>query len=279
MDAIACAFYGIKPFTYRRKSRKFSQHELLENVLQNMASQFPIAPELGTDITILVDQEEWSSFDMLKREFQMTIPRKSLQKFQAMVAMFLYDEYMNGVGLQTVISTAVLIIIGRMVPSIPPGVRPTVEVLGNNVADLTSSLLNGSTESLSNAMPLTTHSWEQSLSQSLETAIDGLNGKSRLLLRKILLDPFDMNDGLNENVFSLFSSKGLNLEEVIGDAMLVVFAAAASESIDLVLVEKINEQEWIFKSKNQESTQRIIEIGKIHVLRHELLLSRHLPHI
>jgi hypothetical protein len=279
MDAIACAFYGIKPCTYRRKTRKFNQHDLLQQVLTQMASELP--PASAEDITIVIDREEWSSFEMLKREFQVNLPKRSQQKYQAMVAMFLFDEHMIKAGLSTVISRAILFILGKSPPDMLPGIVPTVQALGlgnNNVTQLTGSLHS---EFLSDIglMPSNASinlNGDQPLTHSLGKAIDNLLGPSRQLFRKILLESTTTTiRAESDDLFALFSMTALNLHEAIGDPMVIICAAASSENMDLSVFKKSNDLEWIFKSKNSESTLKILEVGKLRVLGYELVFKKY----
>ena len=364
MDAIACAFYGIQPNTYRRKSRKFNQHDLLAKTLRSLAGN-----DLNLELTLVIDRPEWSSFEYLRREFQMNLPKKNISKYQNIVAMFLYDENMIKVGLPEVLNRVVHVCVG--VRSVSLGSitsdLPSSYDLCANASDFISACaemeektagkdnpfmfsVNGTELSNMNSVsqsvnfmqscsanpflfsgeshsskvtafeakkptpspPIASSALTMSLlapSTNIEkelptlpstnaqqprnsvkrdsSVLDEDTMKGLLLLRKTrtlnkaeeelpMATPKPTPANL---MFVVKTRNGLNLQKIFGDGTPVAFAAAASENIDIALLDKYSECEWIFKAANPESALAFMERGHFRALGHDLVVSPHLPYI
>ena len=365
MDAISCAFYGIQPNTYRRKSRKFNQHDLLAKTLRSLAGN-----DLNLELTLVIDRPEWSSFEYLRREFQMNLPKKNISKYQNIVAMFLYDENMIKVGLPEVLNRVVHVCVG--VRSVSLGSinsdLPSSYDLHANIPDFDAgnteseesaqgksnpflfapttnefSGVNSSGQSVnfmqscsanpflfsndcqsakpqvleakkpvsppiaSSALTMSLLAPSTSVHEHHQTALSTSNPqpasarasakrdcsvldedtmKGLLLLRKARTvrteeelpqaepKPTPMN-----LMFVIKAKCGMNLQKVFGDGTAVAFAAAASENIDISLLDKYNESEWIFKASNPDNAQAILDRGQFRALGYDLVVSPHLPYI
>ena len=367
MDAIACAFYGIQPNTYRRKSRKFNQHDLLAKTLRSLAGN-----DLNLELTLVIDRPEWSSFEYLRREFQMNLPKKNISKYQNIVAMFLYDENMIKVGLPEVLNRVVHVCVGVRSVSLgsitsdlpssydlsacaseissacadvedkvagknnpflfsPQGkemadtnsaahsvnfmqscsanpflfstdsfsskATPAFEAKKQSPAPIASSALT-----LSLLAPSTSVEKEFAPQPSLPTSnfqhvrtsvkrdssvLDEDTMKGLLLLRKARMVS-KVEDELPavtpqptpaSLMFVIKEKNGLNLQKLYGDGTSVAFAAAASENIDITLLDKYSDTKWIFKAASPETAQSFVERGQFRALGHDLIVSPHLPYI
>jgi hypothetical protein len=117
------------------------------------------------------------------------------------------------------------------------------------------------------------------------TVLDEETMKGLLLLRKSQLMTKSTTPPLSEvhavvsdsTMFLLKAKCGTKLNEAFPDSSMVAFAAASSENVDITLVDKFSETEWIFKCLHTPSVEKFLFRGQFRAMGYDLLVTPHLP--
>ena len=263
----------------------------------------------GTPTNFVIDCPSWASFDSLQRELQKYPPKKNADKYTSILSMYMTNEEMLEVGLSNVLHKVVEICLATDIQQINErnarladgsegfeasetcgyqGLRllaqrkPSLPKLdqykeGDNTSamSLKDSLSLTSDESLKRS-----HTHDQSTKKLMRS--------SELVDSRASLSTSGTSGSSSSNesatidsttIFSVTSSTMLNLTEVFGDGEIVEVAVAAAENIEVKLVEKLNDFEWVFRANTYEAAEKLLKLGQFRVLGYNLIANAVLPSI
>jgi hypothetical protein len=81
------------------------------------------------------------------------------------------------------------------------------------------------------------------------------------------------------DVFLLTEINGKSLQTAFENEEVIIFSAAASESVIISLVCKLNDYEWLFKAETSKCADFLHQVGTFRVLGKVVITSRRMPHI
>lgn len=285
LDAIACVFYGIDPNSYRRKSRKFNQHDLLRQVFNSLNVKHQ-----HEEMKIIVDSPEWTSFDALKKDILSSVSRKNSPKFQSIMAMFACDQYMAKIGLTNVIKKAFQVLAGYSKTDAPSIIRSTTSLtLQEGIlksfsckrhalnCDMLSSLpIRIANELLPHAQ---TDFCGSFVGVSMESDFRQNHGYCTELPDMAVENVVSPLQASTVALFLAREGNHRSLSYLFGDGMVISIAAAAAENLGLMLRWKINEFEWCFESLDSATTIWLEAQQNIRVRGYNVHFYRHFEHL
>ena len=288
LDAIACAFYGINPSSYRRKSRKFNQHDLLRLILGTA-----VESRVGRRLELIMDCPEWTSFDALKMDILSNVSMKNSPKIRIILDMYCYDQRMMAVGLANVIIKVFEVFAGNSSTILPLGTRPTtksIRLRGDaNYPMITKSFLDryegiSPQEAIGNVNFIRKDSVEKVLSSPSREPQQGSEIRVLEMLPDVtpLISPGKGKLQVRPFTAARFVAKeknGRSLQSLFGDGKIISIAAASAENLGLILYQRISDFEWCFESLDESTTNMLCNPMVIRVRGQEVLLCRYIEHL
>lgn len=285
LDAIACAFYGINPGSYRRKSRKFNQHDLLRIVFSSV-----IENNNHRRLDLIVDCPAWTSFDNLKSDILSNVSRKNAFKFQTILDMYTRDQHMVKVGLENVITKVFQVFAGYSSLNLPLGTRPTTNSPRLQVSAKNSNSKRSASDCDDDANPpqysvtlpcINGNSNEQ---EKLHVGCGFRMSSNMSLLNneRSLISAERTRSPVLSNTAALFTAKernNSNLRRLFGDGNIISIAAASAEDLGLILRWRFNDYEWCFESLDSSTTAKLKSPMIIRVRGYDLLFGRFTEHL
>ena len=291
LDAIACAYYGINPSSYRRKSRKFNQHDLLRLVFSSV-----IESNRHRRLDLIVDCPEWTSFDNLKSGILSSVSRKNSLRFQTILDLYTCDQHMMKVGLANVIIKAFRLFAGYTSQNLPQDFHPTTKSvsLGGKAAHMSSKSnsfgSNDAADAAQRSVLLSTISPQSKDRGVSSNRFEPLTWSGLHVTSNACMHPDERQlssvqparspaQSTFPALFTVKEKSGGSLCHLFGDGRIISIAAASAEDLGLILRCRLSDYEWCFESLDHPTTTKLQSPLIIRVRGYDLILHRFVEHL